>query len=96
MTVTTEFLRRSLDRILGYLEENGVTELSLDEDYYWHIPKEQRYNPGDEPNHLTLGQLSDDLDLLQKIDQGALPPLRLNLGQLAAVLLLLGEADEPL
>jgi hypothetical protein len=57
-----KILRRSLDRILEYLEENGVTELSLDQDCYWHIPKEQRYNPGDAPDRLTLGQLSDDLD----------------------------------
>lgn len=95
MMVTTQFLRRTLARVLDHLEAEGLTELELEHDYYWALPPEALYNPLEDPKPDSLGQLSYDLEILQKVDAGTLPPLRNNLQQLGAILSSLGTADEP-
>lgn len=65
--------------------------LPLVQDYYWSIPREQRGNYSGEPTEHTLGQLSDDLAELRRINAGEAEPVGYAFVWLAAVLRELGE-----
>lgn len=60
MEVRVDELRKTTNSLLSYLEENNITKIDLEKDYYWNIPKESRYQVENEPNELTVGQLSED------------------------------------
>ncbi|HTN99156.1 MAG TPA: hypothetical protein VL068_00670 [Microthrixaceae bacterium] len=47
--------------------EQGTREVSLEHDFYWSIAPEQRYYVYDEPEDLSIGQLSSDLDSLRSL-----------------------------
>ncbi len=79
-------------RLLEYLEsENGDT-LSLPEDYYWHIDADELHTVEEEPTDLSVGQLSEDWENLQRVASGESDPIRHSLVWLAAVLRAVGEA----
>ncbi len=61
MEVRISELRDIWEAAFSYLEENNMSSVMLDVDYYWHIPLEECYNPYEKPQDMTLGQLSDDL-----------------------------------
>lgn len=60
-------------------------------DYYWAIDQEELYNPYSNPALLTLGQLTDDLDELQKLASQEAKPVSLDLVKLSAVLTAIGH-----
>lgn len=62
-----------LTQIIRILEErmkevypDGVIEVKED-DYYWSVPDDKKYNPSESPDDLSLGQVSFDWDDLQKL-----------------------------
>jgi hypothetical protein len=77
--------------LFAHLLESGHEFVPLPHDYYWSIPKEALYNPYSQPSELTLGQLSDDLEELKRIDNGKAEPLSFALVWLAAVIRAIGE-----
>lgn len=60
-------------------------------DYYWAIPREELYNPYEEPTDLTLGQLTDDLEEMKKLAEGTSEPVSLDLVKMSAILAMLGH-----
>lgn len=89
--VTTAELRVALDAILCNLEENGVSEVELQDDHYWDVPQADRYGVHDQPTQLDVGQLTDDVNEVKRIVSGDAPPYGLGLIWLAAVLRRIGE-----
>jgi hypothetical protein len=63
-------LRQAAEIILSQLAMEGLDEIELTKDYYWSIPKEQRYDPYAKPSELTLGQLSDDWKEIHRLVTG--------------------------
>lgn len=65
-------------------------------DYYWSIPRDQRYDVYQEPSALTIGQVHEDLDnlrrLLAEADPVVLPQA---LRWLGAVLTAVGDELAP-
>jgi hypothetical protein len=49
------------------MEDSGVSELTLDKDYFWSIPPAEAYDVYNEPSNLTVGQLTECLDNLKVI-----------------------------
>lgn len=91
MDVNVAELRAVADRLFAHLLESGRDVVSVPHDYYWSIPKETRYDPYSQPSELTLGQLSDDLAELKRIENGEAEPLSYALVWLAAVIRAIGE-----
>lgn len=60
-------------------------------DYYWAIGPEELYAPYQQPAHLTLGQLSDDIEEISRVARGEAPPVGPDLVKLGAILAALGH-----
>lgn len=65
--VPLEVLRQATQVILDQMEDSGVSELTLDKDYFWSIPPDEAYDVYNEPSNLTVGQLTECLDNLKVI-----------------------------
>ena len=59
--IHTHELRAAMERILAAIEESYGSEVTLDEDYYWHLDVEDAYDMSEEPKITSVGQVSDDL-----------------------------------
>jgi len=84
-------LRKITDLLLEHVESLGVTQVNLEDDYYWTIPTDQRYDPSRTSVTPDLGQLTDDWHELQMILRGERPAVALALGWLGAVMTSVGE-----
>lgn len=68
-------IRISIDEIqnitcllLSKLKESKGNEIEIDNEYYWDISEEELYCPYEEPKDITLGQISDDLIEIQRLN----------------------------
>ena len=68
-----------------------MRSVAISVDYYWSIPREQRLDVTKEPTEHTLGQLSDDLSELTRIDDDEAEVISYALVWLSSVLRELGE-----
>lgn len=55
--------------LFSKLKESKGNEIELRNDFYWDISPDELYNPYEEPQNITLGQLSDDLQELQRLSR---------------------------
>jgi hypothetical protein len=78
-------------QLFDHLRDKGIEEVSVEQDFYWNISKAQRYNPNETPNELTLGQLSDDWQELQRMLNGERDAIGYALVWLSAILRCVGE-----
>ena len=62
-----ESLRQTLNVVLGKLESVHGDCLKLDKDYFWSIPAEQRMNVYEQPTGLTVGQLSELVESMERL-----------------------------
>lgn len=90
MTIDIGELRSIVAVLLDSAEECGK-QIDVSADYYWDVPKESRYDTYDPPPELTIGQLSDDWNELQRIRRGQTPAIPYALVWLAAVIRRIGE-----
>lgn len=60
-TVSISDLRAALMTTLDLVEQLFGPEISVDVDYYWHLPVEDAFDMTREPTAFTAGQLSDDI-----------------------------------
>jgi len=67
MRVNIIELKQILNLLLNKLENKYGEVLDLDVDFYWDIAFDEVYNPYEEPKNISLGQLSDDLDVITKL-----------------------------
>jgi len=84
-------LRQISERLFEHFEQQGQSSVDIPVDYYWNIPKEQVYDPYQEPSELNLGQLTDDWNELQKVLDAKREPIAYYFVWLAAVLRAIGE-----
>lgn len=91
MEVSTKDLRRVTQALLQHLEETGQTTFEIDDDYYWEIPAEKRYQPYEKPTELQLGQLSDDWTEVTRMVGGERKMIAYGLVWLSAVIRRVGE-----
>ena len=53
--------------LLSKLRESKGNLIEVNHDFYWDISVNELYNPYEEPKNITLGQLSDDLNEIQRL-----------------------------
>jgi len=85
-------LRLIIQRIFEYMESDlGLKKLTLDKDFYWDVPSEDRYDLTRSPETCDVGQLYDDWGFLRPILQDKSQALPLMLIHVAPLLLWIGE-----
>jgi hypothetical protein len=91
MKVNIDELQRATERVLRHMRDSGVTEVEVPHDYYWEVPAAARYDPSAEPEQLSIGQLSDDLNELRRMADNETEPLAYALVWLGSVFKAVGE-----
>ena len=91
MKVKIADLQNATNKIFDYLQEQDVDEIEISEDYYWVIDENELYDPYKEPKTFTLGQLSSDIEDIQKMASGSLPVVGFSLVPLSALFKYIGE-----
>jgi hypothetical protein len=73
LTVSIADLRTALWRALDATEKRLGPEVTLDTDYYWHLPVEDAFSMAGEPHTFTVGQVSDDVEETVQDERERLP-----------------------
>lgn len=94
MTVDVEELRKIVAILLDEVERGGST-VEINDDYYWDVPKDDRYKVYASPTELTLGQLTDDWNELRRIGRGEVDALPYALVWASSILRRIGEEVMP-
>lgn len=68
MRINIDELDKTISLLLSNLKSTKGNEVELKNDYYWDISSEQIYNPYSEPSDMSLGQLSDDLNEIDRLN----------------------------
>jgi hypothetical protein len=93
MRITIDELRRSAELLLAHLEESGCTEVEIDQDFYWSIDPEHRYQVYSAPTNFSVGQLTADWKELSDLLTGRNEPIGYGLVWLSAILRAVGEKN---
>src|ERR1041384_7369671 len=93
MQISIPVLRAVSEIIFSHIEAMEIGSVTIPADYYWEIPKDQRYDPYKEPDpkEFEIGQLSDDWSELQKIAEGKGEPIAYALVWMSSLLKAVGE-----
>jgi hypothetical protein len=91
MKVLVSDLRHIANALFDQLEAAGQHEFNIEDDYYWTISAEQRYDPTKAPTDFELEQLTDNWRWLNRIQTRAAEPIAYHLVWLAAFLRWIGE-----
>jgi len=67
MKINIDEIQKITSLLLSKLKESKGNEIEINNDYYWDISSDELYNPYEEPKNITLGQLSDDLEEVQRL-----------------------------
>lgn len=67
MKINVDKIQKITLLLLSRLKESRGNEIEVTNDYYWDISDEELYNPYEEPKNITLGQLSDDIEEIQRL-----------------------------
>ncbi|TAF30288.1 MAG: hypothetical protein EAZ57_11885 [Cytophagales bacterium] len=67
MKVNIDEIQKITSLLLSKLKESKGNEIEISNDYYWDISQDELYSPYEEPKKITLGQLSDDLEEVQRL-----------------------------
>jgi hypothetical protein len=65
--VNIDELQKITSLLLSKLKDSKGNEIEIKNDYYWDIAEDEIYNPYEDPKNITLGQLSDDLEEIQRL-----------------------------
>jgi hypothetical protein len=82
-------------KLLSRIETLGYSSVNIPHNFYWDIMAPERYEVGitaqDAANKLNTPKLSDDLEVIQEIDEKKLPDYVYALVHLAALIRATGE-----
>jgi hypothetical protein len=84
-------LRRVVNRLLDHAQEKlGSDVLIVEEDYYYHIPEDWRYQMYSPPGQPDIGSLHDDWEFCRTLVDPENEPVSLLLDELAPLLSYIG------
>ncbi|MCR9053527.1 MAG: hypothetical protein ACE362_02300 [Phaeodactylibacter xiamenensis] len=85
-------VEKALQNLLAELRKQKGDVIEMEPvDYYWSIDRDELYNPYNDPTHLTLGQLTDDLEEIKKLADSGAAPVAQDLVKISSVLAALGH-----
>ena len=86
MRVNIDELSKVITILLTNLKTSKGNEVELTNDYYWDISSEQIYNPYEDPTDMSLGQLSDDLNEVNRLLSSSDEAIPYDLKRIAEIL----------
>lgn len=93
LDIPREKLQQVLEVLLDHVYAQQGTSVTVQEDFFWDVAPDDVYNPYEEPAELTLGQLTESWDNLEKILSGDKPVLGYGLVWLGDVLRVIGHKN---
>lgn len=84
--VRLDEIQNILTLLISNLREQKGNEIELKNDFYWDIASNKLYNPYEEPNELSLGQLSDDLKEIYRLSKSNEKAISYDLKRIAEIL----------
>ena len=91
MEVSVLKLRTITDKLIFHLESLGLESITIEEDFYWNLPPEEKYDVLKDPDNIDIGQLTDDWEFLQKALEEDYYPIGYDFVLLARILEVIGE-----
>jgi hypothetical protein len=67
MNINIDEIQKITFLLLAKVKESQGNDIQITKDYYWDITDDESYNPYAEPEHITLGQLSDDVEEVKRL-----------------------------
>ena len=74
-----------------YKKSRKKGKIKINQDFYWDISKEEKYNPYSKPKELTMGQLEDDWNEIMLILEEKREPITYSLVWISSLLRVVGE-----
>jgi hypothetical protein len=91
--VDLEVLQKTFATITELITARGHSTLDIREDYFWHIPRDERYRLEEDPDSFTVGRLKDSYEFVERIARGDSDPIPFGLVWLADLLREIGETE---
>lgn len=86
MKVNIEEIHKITTILFSKLKEQKGNEIELENDFYWDISSDELYKPYDEPKNISLGQLSDDLNEVQRLSLSSDEAIPYDLKRIAEII----------
>jgi len=91
MTINVQDFEKVVAALFVQLkEQSGETIEIKDEDYYWAINQDEKYNPYQQPSELTIGQLSEDWDSMSEILNKQRSPISYDFVKISSLMQIIG------
>ncbi|MET7995441.1 hypothetical protein ABZU76_31575 [Amycolatopsis sp. NPDC005232] len=84
-------LAAAAERLFEHVREVHGDLVAVDADYFWSIPPEALYNVTEEPQALTIGQLTECEEHVRQLVESERPPLAYHLVWLSELLRAVGH-----
>ncbi|GGO16513.1 hypothetical protein IEI92_28155 [Microbispora bryophytorum] len=65
--IDVEQLRRVLEVLINHITGESRTEITISNEYFWSVPSPEIYKAYEQPTGLTIGQISESWDNLQRM-----------------------------
>jgi len=66
ITVSVDIMRRAATVLINHLEEKAGAEVTLDQDMFWEISPDQRFNVYEKPHEFAIGQIEESFLSIEK------------------------------
>lgn len=67
MKINIDEIQKITSLLLLKLKQSKGNEIEIHNDFFWDIIQDELYNPYEKPKEILLGQLSFDLDNIQRL-----------------------------
>ncbi len=91
ITVSLEQILTAIKLIFARAQVNGLSEVSLGHDWYWHLDPDKAFELSEPPPEMTIGDLYDDAEVVRDIDDIQDGLIGLHLMHIASLLDFIGS-----
>jgi len=84
-------LKEAINLLLDHVIDKGSDSITLEEQFYWKVNDNEKYRVNNEPTELSVGDLFDDLDFIEKFYRTKDNIVSYTLTEVAPVLAYVGE-----
>lgn len=93
MKINVDELEQAFKTLVDELrkKKGNIIDIEQPIDFYWSITGDALYNPYENPKELTLGQLSDDLEEINRIATKESEPVSYDLVKMSSLIAMLGH-----
>ncbi len=91
MAITIDELEKCLSILFKEIRKNAGSEINLTTDYYWNIPEDEAYNMNSNPQELTIGQISEEIEIIKRLLDNPDSYISYDLRRIGIILMAMGH-----